>query len=56
MDKRRENLIFQRLPKTDDNEERYLFVSLRNIARAFYSSFGKVPNEVTRSFGKFLIN
>lgn len=52
--KRKEKLVFQRLPKSDSDAEQYLTISLEDVARAFYSTFGKEPNEVARSFGKLL--
>ncbi len=52
--KRKEKLIFQRLPKHGEEGDNYLNVSLEDTARSFYSTFGKVPHEVSRSFGKFL--
>lgn len=52
--KRKEKLIFQRLPKYGEEGDNYLNVSLEDTARSFYSTFGQVPHEVSRSFGKFL--
>lgn len=52
--KRKEKLVFQRLPYADDDVKKYLTVSLEDIARAFYSVFFKQPHEVSRSFGKYL--
>ncbi len=53
-EKRGEKLIFQRLPKSGSDGDSYLNVSLEDVARSFYSTFGKEPNEVSKSFGKFL--
>lgn len=52
--KRKEELVFQRLPKYDETGTSVLNISLEDVARAFYSTFGQVPHEISRSFGKYL--
>jgi hypothetical protein len=52
--KRKEKLVFQRLPNPDNEISRFLNVSLEDVARAFYSVFKQQPHEISRSFGKYL--
>lgn len=50
---RGEELTFQRLLKDKKNTSANTIL-LEDVARAFYSSFGKEPHNVSRSFGKYL--
>ncbi|MCW5959363.1 MAG: AIPR family protein [Pyrinomonadaceae bacterium] len=54
LDKRQEQLIYERLSNQYPDERDYLKVTTEIVFRAFYSSFGKEPHQVARSYGKYL--
>lgn len=54
LDKRQEQLIYERLSNQFPDERDYLKVTTEVVFRAFYSSFGKEPHQIARSYGKYL--
>ncbi len=54
LDKRQEQLVYERLSNQFPDERDYLKVTTEGVFRAFYSSFGKEPHQIARSYGKYL--
>jgi hypothetical protein len=54
LENRGETLHFQRLPKITSHSSSVLLVNLEDVARAFYSVYNQTPNEIARSFGRYL--